>query len=72
MAINKSLEHVSLTYCGIDAHAARGIFEVLIFTRSSLKELNLSGNALRNQGVIDIMRGLSINKSLTKIYLADN
>jgi len=32
----------------------------------------LSGNHLRNEGIITIFRGLSINKKLKKIYLADN
>jgi Ran GTPase-activating protein (RanGAP) involved in mRNA processing and transport len=37
-----------------------------------LEELNLSGNHLRNEEVIVVLRGLSINKNLKKIYLADN
>lgn len=72
LSINSSLEHLSLTYCNIDEQGARAIFDILIFTKSKLKELNLSGNHLRNDGVIMVLRGLSIAKSLQKIYLADN
>lgn len=37
-----------------------------------MEEFNLSGNHLRNEGIIEVFRGLSINKKLKKIYLADN
>jgi len=72
MSINKSVEQLSLTYCGIDSTGWRPLFEILIFSQSKLKELNLSGNFLRNDGVIGVLRGVSIAKSLQKIYLADN
>ena len=44
----------------------------MIFTKSALEELNLTGNHLRNEGIIILLRGLSIAKSLKKIYLTDN
>jgi Ran GTPase-activating protein (RanGAP) involved in mRNA processing and transport len=72
MAINKTVQQLSLTYCDIDAEGARWLFEILIFTKSQLKELNLSGNLLRNDGVIGVLRGLSLAKEMVKIYLADN
>lgn len=72
LAINQSLQMLSLTYCDIDQSGARAIFELLIYSKSNLEELNLSGNHLRNEGVIVVFRGLSINKKLKKIYLADN
>jgi len=37
-----------------------------------LEELNLTGNLLRNEGVIQVLKGLQIAPSLKKIYLADN
>jgi Ran GTPase-activating protein (RanGAP) involved in mRNA processing and transport len=61
-----------LTYCGIDAEAAQALFEILIFTRSALEEVNLSGNFLRNEGVRKVLLGTSIAKNLKKILLADN
>lgn len=37
-----------------------------------MEEVNLSGNLLRNKGVIKVLLGTSIAKNLKKIYLADN
>jgi Ran GTPase-activating protein (RanGAP) involved in mRNA processing and transport len=72
LSLNKSITSLSLTYCNIDADASRSLFEILIFTKSGLEELNLTGNHLRNEGVNIVLRGLSIAKSLKKIYLTDN
>jgi len=72
IAINKTIEHLSLTYCNIDSSGWRTIFEILIFSQSKLKELVLTGNFLRNEGVIGVLRGASIAKTLQKLYLADN
>jgi Ran GTPase-activating protein (RanGAP) involved in mRNA processing and transport len=72
LSVNKTIVTLSLTYCNIDQNAARALLEVLIFSQSKIEELNLSGNHLRNEGVIVVLRGLSIAKSLKKIYLADN
>jgi Leucine-rich repeat (LRR) protein len=63
---------LSLTYCGIDSTAAQALFEILIYTRSALEEINLSGNLLRNDGTEKVLQGTSIAKSLKKISLADN
>jgi Ran GTPase-activating protein (RanGAP) involved in mRNA processing and transport len=72
LAINKTITSLSLTYCNIDHSGARAIFEILIYSQSQLEELNLSGNHLRNAGIITVFRGISINKNLKKIFLADN
>lgn len=72
LAINPHLKILSLTYCAIDHTAAQALFEILIFTRSALEEVNLSGNLLRNDGVRRVLLGTSIAKNLKKIYLADN
>jgi len=72
LSLNKTLTSLSLTYCNIDANGARALFEVLIFSKSTLEELNLTGNHLRNEGVTIVLRGLSIAKSLKKIFLTDN
>ena len=63
---------LSLTYCGIDAEGAEALFEIMIYQRSALEEVNLSGNVLMNEGVIKLLQGLSISKSLKKILIADN
>ena len=72
LSLNKTLTSLSLTYFNIDANGARALFEMLIFSKSTLEELNLTGNHLRNEGVTIVLRGLSIAKSLKKIFLTDN
>lgn len=72
LSINKTITNLSLTYCNIDFEGARSLFEILIFTKSVLEELNLTGNHLRNEGVIVLLKGLSIAKTLKKIFLTDN
>mgnify|MGYP002395682916 CR=1 FL=1 len=69
---NEFLKCLSLNYCDIDHEGARPLFELLIFSKSKLEELLLTGNALRNEGVKMILNGVSVAKELKKIYLADN
>jgi hypothetical protein len=45
---------------------------MLIFSKSTLEHLFLTGNELRNEGVIQVLKGVSAAKNLKKIYLADN
>lgn len=72
LAVNPTLKMLSVTYCGIDVIGAQGIFEILIYTKTTLEEINLSGNLLRNDGVIKVLTGVSIAKALKKCILADN
>lgn len=72
LAINKNLTSLSLTYCNITAEGARPIFEMLIYTQSALEELVLSGNHLKNEGIIVIFRGVQVNKKLEHLHVADN
>lgn len=72
LAVNPVLRMLSLTYCGIDAQGAEALFEIFIYSRSALEEVNLSGNLLMNDGIVTVLRGVAIAKSLKKILLADN
>ena len=72
LAVNPVLRMLSLTYCGIDSQGAEALFEILIYSRSALEEVNLSGNLLMNEGIIVLLRGVAIAKSLKKILVADN
>ena len=69
---NENIKTLSLCYCDIDSKGGRPLFELLIFQKSKLEELILTGNALRNEGVKQVLNGVSIAKELKKIYLADN
>ena len=69
---NKVIQNLSLQYCDIDETGARAIFEILIFQLSNLEEINLSGNRLRNDGVVEVLKGASAAKKLGKLNLQDN
>jgi hypothetical protein len=69
---NVNLTTLSLTYCDIDHTGARSLMEMLIFSKSKLEELILTGNNLRNEGAKMVLNGVSIAKELKKIYLGDN
>tara|TARA_B110000285_G_scaffold212843_1_gene256706 strand:- start:21 stop:758 length:738 start_codon:yes stop_codon:yes gene_type:complete len=69
---NIYIKMLSLTYCDIDQHGARSLFEMLIFSKSLLEELILTGNNLGNEGSKIVLNGVSIAKNLKKVYLADN
>lgn len=46
--------------------------EMLIFSKSLLEELVLTGNHLGNEGSKIVLNGVSIAKNLKKVHLADN
>ena len=48
---NTYIKTLSLTYCEIDETGSRCLLEILIFSKSQLNELILTGNKLRNEGV---------------------
>ena len=68
---NKQLQQLSLTYCGIDEHAAESLFEIAIYQYSELKELDVSGNPIKDAGVIKLFEGLACSKSLEKVSAGD-
>ena len=72
LAVNPTLRLLSLTYCGITKEGAEAIFEILIYSKSALEEINLTGNLLKEEGVIKVFQGVSIAKNLKKLYVADN
>jgi len=72
LSMNKVITQLSLKYNKIDASGARYLFEILIYTQSALELLELDGNFLRNEGTIELLRGVSIAKSLKQLVLADN
>ena len=72
LALNKSLKSLSLTFCNIGLEGAQSIYEILIYQSSSLLELNLSGNHLKDSGVVKVLVGAAVAKSLEKLDLSDN
>lgn len=41
---NEWVKTLSLTYCGLDAGSGRTLFEILIFQKSKLEDMILTGN----------------------------
>ena len=72
LAMNGTVTELSLTYCNLEAEAANGLFEALIFVNTSIRELDLTGNYLRNQGAVTIFKAFLINRTCKKLVLADN
>lgn len=71
LATNSTLKNLSLKHCGIDETGAAAIANMLLFKRSSLISLDLTGNCLKAQGLIDLCDGLKENSSLKAIRMAD-
>mmetsp|Transcript_9178 Transcript_9178/g.9129 ORF Transcript_9178/g.9129 Transcript_9178/m.9129 type:complete len:281 (-) Transcript_9178:36-878(-) len=72
LRLNQTLFHLSLAFCGITGEGARYIMEIIINQQCNIKDLNLQGNCLRNQGVVILFRGLMINSSVVSVDLTDN
>jgi len=70
--VNPTLRMLSMTYCGITHEGADALFEILIYSKSVLEDINLNGNLLKDEGVIKLLYGVSIAKSLKKLAIADN
>ncbi|CAK0892296.1 unnamed protein product, partial [Prorocentrum cordatum] len=69
---NSTLKHLSLNHCGIGPDGGEFIGHILIFCKSALEILELKGNDLENQGVIDVFRGARRAKALRHLDVFDN
>ena len=69
---NTVLEKLSLNFCAIDSEGAKYLQEILAFTGSKIKKLNLQGNCLKESGVFEIFRALEVNEVLEHINIANN
>ena len=69
---NKNINQLELTYCNIDEAGAMSIAEVLLFQGSTLEEINIGGNHLKNKGAIIVFKGAAAAKNLKKLQIQDN
>lgn len=69
---NKVVQSLSISFCNIDASGAKYLQQILANINSQLKELNLRGNRLKNDGMIQLCRVLQINTILDTLDVADN
>lgn len=72
LALNGVLTHLSLSYCGLDKEAGKHVQLVLAFIESKLEYVNLQGNALGSEGVVEIFKAMAINTTVTELNLSDN
>jgi len=69
---NSTLRHLSLRYCGIGEDGGQYIAHILMFIRNAIEVLELRGNYLRNQGIIDVFTGARRAKCLRELDVFDN
>eukprot|EP00619_Florenciella_sp_RCC1007_P006609 CAMPEP_0205916528 /NCGR_PEP_ID=MMETSP1325-20131115/8563_1 /ASSEMBLY_ACC=CAM_ASM_000708 /TAXON_ID=236786 /ORGANISM="Florenciella sp., Strain RCC1007" /LENGTH=341 /DNA_ID=CAMNT_0053283819 /DNA_START=113 /DNA_END=1135 /DNA_ORIENTATION=+ len=69
---NSTLKQLHLPYCNIDSGAGAPLSEMLTYTRLGLTMLNLKGNQLRGEGLLDLCKGIEKNRSLVDLDLSDN
>jgi len=65
LGCNADVQLLSLTYCEIGPEGAEGLFEIIIYQNSKMIELSLTGNPLKDEGIITIFHGLAAAKALT-------
>eukprot|EP00640_Fibrocapsa_japonica_P002235 CAMPEP_0113934316 /NCGR_PEP_ID=MMETSP1339-20121228/1651_1 /TAXON_ID=94617 /ORGANISM="Fibrocapsa japonica" /LENGTH=344 /DNA_ID=CAMNT_0000936063 /DNA_START=66 /DNA_END=1100 /DNA_ORIENTATION=+ /assembly_acc=CAM_ASM_000762 len=69
---NSTLKQLHLPYCNLTGEAGAPLGEMLSYSRLALVVLNLQGNRLGGLGLLSVCPGLSRNRSLTYLSLADN
>lgn len=69
---NSTLRYLSLRYCAIGEDGGQYIAHILMFIRNALEVMDLRGNYLRNQGIIDVFTGARRTKCLRQLDVFDN
>jgi Ran GTPase-activating protein (RanGAP) involved in mRNA processing and transport len=68
---NKSIKHLSLSFCGLSNHAGIKIAQSLR-NNNTLETLNLSGNKFNLKTLHEIADSLLLNKKFKKFILEHN
>lgn len=69
---NRTLQQLTLSYCGITAAGAPALAEIIESPISGLVSLDLRGNALGSEGLTIIATAARRSKKLEELVLADN
>ena len=69
--MNNTLEILSLNYCGLTTAGSHAVLEIIIYSKSELKEFYLKGNPFKDLGVKEILHATKINQNLEILDLAD-
>jgi len=59
--MNNTLEILSLNYCGLTTAGSHAVLEIIIYSKSELKEFYLKGNPFKDPGVKEILHATKIN-----------
>uniref|UniRef100_A0A7R9U7G5 Uncharacterized protein n=1 Tax=Pinguiococcus pyrenoidosus TaxID=172671 RepID=A0A7R9U7G5_9STRA len=69
---NRSLEELHACFCSLGPEAGVFLADILEFSQSSLRVLNVQGNRLEGVGLNDVAHGLMENSALLELNVADN
>lgn len=73
LAMNSTLKRLSLRYCDIDGNTTKeSLSSIIAFKKTELVSLDLTGNMLRGNGLMEISNSLAENNTLQSLLLADN
>jgi Ran GTPase-activating protein (RanGAP) involved in mRNA processing and transport len=72
LQLSKKLENLSLTYCNVGARGAAELATRVLPNVTSLKNLDLQGNFIRNAGLAALGSALADNTSLETLNVSDN
>lgn len=72
LRVNSTFSELSLAYYNIGQEPARFLLEIVINQKTQIKDINLQGNYLRNQGVCTLFRRLAINQTVESVNLTEN
>jgi hypothetical protein len=72
LLLSKKLENLSLTYCNVGARGASELATRVLPNVTSLKNLDLQGNFIRNAGLAALGAALADNTSLETLNVSDN
>jgi Ran GTPase-activating protein (RanGAP) involved in mRNA processing and transport len=73
LAMNSTLKRLSLRYCDINGNTTKeSLSSILEFKKTELISLDLTGNLLRGNGLMEISNSLAKNNTLQSLLLADN
>lgn len=69
---NSTLRQLSLNYCDIGPEGGQYLGHILMFVRCGIEKLELRGNYLGDDGIVEVFHGCRRTKSLQDIDVFDN
>lgn len=69
---NSTLRQLSLNYCEIGPEGGPFLAHIMMFVRCAIEKLELKGNYLGDEGIVEVFHGCRRTKSLQHIDVSDN